>query len=212
MKSEFIIERQGRKFVLYAGLLDVAHEKGLKSITTTLIQAPTDGNGLVAIVHATVEVADGVFTGLGDADPNNVSRMMVPHLIRFAETRAKARALRDAVNVGVAAFEEMGDLDARESESPALNSTVIAQVNEPFDGPPDHRDAPAPSSGRAPYNAVAGGQSVGSTPATEKQLQTIERMARAAGKPAPTGRLTRGQASEIISGLVSDLDKRAGGG
>ena len=111
MKKEFIVERNGRSFVLYAGLLDLAHERGLKAISTTLVQVPSDMNGQMAIVHATVELAPGTFTGLGDAAPDSVSRMMLPHLIRMAETRAKARALRDAVNVGVTSLEELGDLD-----------------------------------------------------------------------------------------------------
>ena len=109
MKKEFIVERDGRSFVLYAGLLDLAHERGLRGITTTLVQVPSELNGMAAIVHATVETEQGTFTGLGDASPGNVTRLMAPHLIRMAETRAKARALRDAVNVGVTAFEELGD-------------------------------------------------------------------------------------------------------
>ena len=109
MKKEFIVERDGRSFVLYAGLLDLAHERGLRGITTTLVQVPSELNGMSAIVHATVETEAGTFTGLGDASPGNVTRMMAPHLIRMAETRAKARALRDAVNVGATAFEELGD-------------------------------------------------------------------------------------------------------
>ncbi len=111
VKKEFIIERQGKSFVLYAGLLEEAHQQGLKEITTTLIQLPTPENGGVAVCHAVVETAKGRFTGLGDASHDNVSSLMRSHLIRMAETRAKARALRDAVNVGVAALEELGDED-----------------------------------------------------------------------------------------------------
>ena len=53
-------------------------------------------------------------SGIGDAEPRNVSAEMKPHLLRMAETRAKARALRDAVNVGMAALEELGPDEAPE--------------------------------------------------------------------------------------------------
>jgi hypothetical protein len=116
VKKEFIVQRKDDKgnakdFVLYAGLLDLAHERGLKAITTTLVQAPSELNGSTAICHATVQLEAGTFSGIGDANPGNVTRMMVPHLIRMAETRAKARALRDAVNIGTASLEELGDDD-----------------------------------------------------------------------------------------------------
>src|SRR5438105_2396020 len=111
MKKEHIIERNGRSYVLYAGLLDLAHQSGLKSIRTELVQVPSEANNRVAICVATVTLdKDGqerVFTGIGDAAPNNVAPVMQTCLIRLAETRAKARALRDSVNVGVAAFEEL---------------------------------------------------------------------------------------------------------
>ena len=115
MKKEHIISQQGKDFVVFAGLLDEAHTNhGLKSIRTALIQAPSPENGNRAIVHATVETERGVFEGIGDADPGNVNRMIAPHLIRMAETRAKARALRDAINVGMVAFEELGGSDEPE--------------------------------------------------------------------------------------------------
>ncbi len=118
MKKEFIVERNGRAFCLYAGLLDEAHARGLHSIHTSLLQAPSDLNDHTAIVSATVVITDPqtnanrTFTGIGDASPENVNPSMRNSLIRLAETRAKARALRDSINVGVTALEELADPDA----------------------------------------------------------------------------------------------------
>ena len=112
MKREFVITRQGKDYVLYAGLLDEAHGQGLKAIRTQLVQAPTSQNGQVAICVAEVTTDRGTFTGLGDASPENVSRAMVNALIRLAETRAKARALRDAINVSMVAVEELSEVAA----------------------------------------------------------------------------------------------------
>lgn len=131
MRKEFIVERQGRAFILYSGLLDMAHENGLTSIVTTLIQAPTEANNRVAIVQATVTMDNNkLFTGIGDAAPNNVAPAMQSCLLRMAETRAKSRALRDAVNIGVAAFEELGDSEAQDN-APYVETKRPAQRQTP---------------------------------------------------------------------------------
>ena len=130
VKREFLIERQGKQFVLYTGLLAEAHEQGLKGIRTHLLQIPGDDNAQTAICFAEVTTEKGSFTGIGDASPENTARMLIPHIIRMAETRAKARALRDAVNVGVCSVEELGpDVDEppdnhRPATKPVVNGSA----------------------------------------------------------------------------------------
>ncbi len=80
MKKDYIINWQGTDFVKYEGLLDEAHQQGLCRVSTTLIQVPHPDNGNVAIVAAEVETAKGTYSGIGDAAPNNVNRMIVPHI------------------------------------------------------------------------------------------------------------------------------------
>ncbi len=116
-------DRSGRvigskEVVTYQGLLSKAHEEGLKRIRTSLLQIPGEENARTAIAKAEVETEKGFFEALGDASPESVTPFLTPHLIRMAETRAKARALRDAVNVGVVSFEELDgeELPARETD------------------------------------------------------------------------------------------------
>ena len=182
-----MIERQGKRFVLYAGLLEEAHNRGLRSIETELLQVPASSNGEVAIVKAVVRTEEGKFGGIGDASPENVNRAIAPHLIRMAETRAKARALRDAINVGVTAFEELGGED-------------------------EAVETPRGSLGDGGRKAEASrDEGKGELPATRKQLNYLEalisdvvedgigRFEEMVGKPV--GELTREEASEWIGRL-----------
>ncbi len=190
MREEYMIERQGKKFVLYAGLLEEAHTRGLRSIETELLQIPSLENGEVAIVRAVVRTEEGKFSGIGDASPENVNRAISPHLIRMAETRAKARALRDAINVGVTAFEELGGEDGAE----VVDSAPRGSVED---------DWPAARAQRE--------ENRGELPATKKQLNYLEalisdvvedgvgKFEEMVGKPV--GELTREEASEWISRL-----------
>lgn len=110
MDPAFVVNRQGRDFVLYAGLLDLATRHGLASIETRIEQAPCEANNQTTIVHARVTFANGRrFDGIGDANAQNVGRNIAPHATRMAETRAKARALRDALNINGVAMEELGE-------------------------------------------------------------------------------------------------------
>jgi hypothetical protein len=116
--QKHIVNLQGKDFVLYAGLLAEAHERGLQSIETRVLQLPAEENGWTAVAQATVTMKDGsTFVEFGDASPKNVGPKIVNAIIRMALTRAKGRALRDAVNVGVTMFEELPGPDEERQES-----------------------------------------------------------------------------------------------
>ncbi len=143
MRQNFIInlpikDKDGRvvgtkQVVRYEGLLAKAHEEGLRSIATQLVQVPSKENHDVAIVRAVVVTGRGSFEGLGDASPSNVNARVIGHLLRVAETRAKARALRDAVNIGIVAIEELDELDDADAVPPPPK-VERARQSEPANG------------------------------------------------------------------------------
>jgi hypothetical protein len=215
MKREFIVERQGRAFVMYAGLLNLAHENGLRSIRTELIQAPTGGNGYVAICAATVVLDkagnEQIYTGIGDAAENNVGPAMRASLIRMAETRAKARALRDAVNVGVSAFEELNETDGPEA-GPRATRNRSARQDRPMQSDSESTGRAAMSGSGSPRSTTDNAESTASQPITPAQSNAIaslcrpraldaDQLARDKFELASISALTTSQAAELIRTL-----------
>ena len=111
LDERFIKSIEGKDFVLYSGLLDLAHQKGLSKISIQILQLPTTENRSWAIVMATVESSQCTFSDIGDASPENCNLKIARHLIRMASTRAKARALRDFTNIGMTCLEELSGID-----------------------------------------------------------------------------------------------------
>ena len=110
LNEVFITKVEGKEFVKYPGLLDLAHQKQILSIEVDPLQFPTKDNGNVAICKATVVSKMGeTFSDLGDANPLNCSAKVAKHLLRMASTRAIARALRSFTNIGMTCLEEIGD-------------------------------------------------------------------------------------------------------
>lgn len=133
LDERFLINIHGKDFVLYAGLLDLAHQKGLLKLDVTPIQYPSKENNMEAICLAVAESKYGEsFKDIGDANPLNTDKTIAKHILRMASTRAKSRALRDFVNVGMTAFEELGSLDevvvTESSEKPAIKRTIVRKV------------------------------------------------------------------------------------
>ena len=193
MRDEFLIMRQGKQYVLFAGLLDEAHARGLKGIDTELLQVPTAENGNVAVVKATVEMEEGrTFSGIGDASPENVGRGIVPHIIRMAETRAKARALRDAVNVGATALEELSDGD----DAPPGNSYQAPRAANASQGPSRQASSRQTASGPRPVE----------NPAPEEEVPNGKAGAQAEAQAAPsTRRASRGGSAQKARKSQVDL-------
>ncbi len=155
-----------KQVALYKGLLAKAHEDGLSRITTRLTQVPTDENARTAIATAEVVTSKGTFEAIGDASPENVPPHILPHLIRMAETRAKARALRDAVNIGVVSFEELDGAD----DPPG--SSDLGSGAPQGSGAPAPQPAPGNGQGSALKAAVDGYQ----PPMTEAQRRYLFRI------------------------------------
>lgn len=186
LRPAWLIERDGTGSIRYAGLLALAHARGLKRITTTLVQAPAAVNGRVAIVAAEVETAQGVFTGLGEAAPGAGHCPPAPALPRLAETRAKAQALADAVNVALPLFEARPDDDPSEAAAGAGPEPVrTATGPEHADQAPQTDRASRPPERQEPADQVR----LGAQPYSREQivaaLRRRVRQTRAAGLPVP---------------------------
>jgi len=194
-KTIDIKDRNGRvvgqkEVALYKGLLAKAHEEKLSRIRTRLTQVPTDENGRTAIASAEVTTAKGSFTGIGDASPQNVPPNILPHLIRMAETRAKARALRDAVNIGVVSFEE---LDGASDAAGPSDLGSGASTGNGAAGPPQVAKPPA--------NGAGGNYQ---PPMTENQRRYLFRILAGWGYQGETGEkyLTVNLGVESLKGLT----------
>jgi hypothetical protein len=213
-----IRDKDGRKIgekevATYQGLLARAHDEGLRSVKTEIVQFPTKDNGQSAIVRAEVRTNEGTFAAIGDASPSNVNRRIAPHFIRMAETRAKARALRDAVNIGMVSIEELGDLseeDASPEESASAAPTAVM----------NRRPAPGNGTSHGPQSAPAESASNGhELPGmSDAQRRLLFRLASDHGHPpegiegwlkaeldvADLAKATRSQASGLIDRLKGD--------
>jgi hypothetical protein len=109
LRPEWVVSIQGRSFVRFEGLLELAQARGLVSLETTVVQCNLD----LVVCQSVARFQDGrVFTDIGDATPENVAKHVRPHFPRIAATRASARALRRALSISACSVEELGDQEA----------------------------------------------------------------------------------------------------
>lgn len=205
--------------VTYAGLLNRAHQEGLTSIRTRLVQAPSAANDMTAICLAEVVTAKGTFREYGDANPQNVDAMIIPHIIRMAATRAKARAFRDAVNIGVVAVEELGVAFGNHVGSTKTKPTERSNGKPATNGKSTSRNGPTNGRRETNQNGRSGNRAgTGNDPMTENQRRYLFRILAEQGVTGDTAHdflvqtfgagslkeVTKKEASDLIEELLAN--------
>ena len=104
-RNNHTIKLQGKEFVLFSGLLSIAHNNGLESLTTNL--EFVDWDKKIAMHRCVAKGARGEFSAYGDATPENTSKMVRSAFVRMSETRAAARSLRFYNGIGMTAADEL---------------------------------------------------------------------------------------------------------
>lgn len=170
VNERFIINLQGKSYVTYEGLLDLAHQRNLVSLEVEIIQIPTNENNMTAICKAIATTENERFQDIGDASPMSLNSALVPHLIRMASTRAKARVLRDLTNIGMTAFEEL-----------SVEDNTIGEKGEKYE--------------------------VQQEPPTQRQIDTIKKLANELNREINYATLTKRTAGTIISKLIEEKKK-----
>ncbi len=102
-----VVSIQNKPFVRFAGLLELAHQRGLQELKVEWTFNDAD----LSLAHAVATFPFGVFADAGDATKENVNKKVAPHFRRCALTRASARALRLALGVDLVAVEELADTE-----------------------------------------------------------------------------------------------------
>ena len=122
------IGKQGQKAYTFEAVRTVAQQHGFVGNDLEIIETPTKENAFTAVVIARIHMMEDdavrTYTGIGDANPNNLTSATKKAVIRMAETRSMARAFRNALQVGEAVFEEYdGSTEDSPPKNPSQKST-----------------------------------------------------------------------------------------
>lgn len=108
LESDIVIKYEDDrelKLVLLSGLQRLAREAG---IFKSHCQILNPGHNMVQCIYS-VEFRDGSqWTGTADCNANNTDGKFKNYPTAVAESRAKARCLKDALGIRMLAFEELG--------------------------------------------------------------------------------------------------------
>lgn len=213
LDERFITTIEGKDFVYYAGLLDLAHQKNLLKMEVETLQYPTKENEHMAICRAIAQTSmGGTFSDIGDANPSNCNSKVARHLLRMASTRAKARALRDLTNIGMTCLEELGDLSeviGSEEKGKAQEKRTAVKRSERAVKPEKKSETKAPAEAKKPEE-VKTQAPVSATPVNDKPAETkapAKSNGNGKGKPKEE---TIPQMSSAQKNAIYNLSRRRG--
>lgn len=96
-------------YISFGDLLKSAHDKFKKLTIETKVLCMPELKDFGVVVKAQVTTEKGVYTAYGDASEKNTTQRVRDALLRMAETRAIARALRFATGIGKTSKEELSE-------------------------------------------------------------------------------------------------------
>jgi predicted nucleic acid-binding Zn finger protein len=204
LDERWITKIEGKEFVKYPGLLDLAHQHGIASIEVDIVQMPTKENGNFAVCRATVVSKVGeTYTDIGDANPNNCSSKVARHLLRMASTRSIARALRSYTNVGMTALEELADFNDAipEAAQPKKTTSKPKATKKPAAKAP--KKTPT-KTGKATGSKDAGAQTPKEESTSNSNPKTQPKMSEAQKRAIYNLSRRRGISVEQLEQMVSD--------
>ena len=128
---------EGRWYVTHTGLLGVARRKRCFGIHVQAVPKFCDSTARRWTFRATVykHCACRGFVGYGDADPTNVSPLVLGAEMRIAETRAVNRALRKAYGIGICSVEEIASAPHPAQSRQQASKLPPQPANESYGGP-----------------------------------------------------------------------------
>lgn len=113
------VGRNGERAWVIDGLRLAAQANGFIGNEVVRLELPTKENNFTAVVVEVVKMLEGdqvrVYTGVGDANPKNCNSRTANALVRMADTRALARAFRNALMIDEPVYVD-GDIYEDEEE------------------------------------------------------------------------------------------------
>lgn len=119
LKEDEILEKEGGgKLVYLKGLERLARERGIIQQTSHVVSAPSKDNPYATVTvgytFRDVEGEDAIirsYEASADASDKSCEGNFKLYLVAMAESRAKARALRNAFGISACSVEEIKDID-----------------------------------------------------------------------------------------------------